>query len=624
MFVLFGSSGLWMGWISGSRLWLSVVAVGFAAGFFPAVGVSAIVNVGVASSCPVLCGAPGPAGMSDGGWLAFEVTESEQGGRDLNGDGDARDRVLHVYEQGSGRLVNVGLAVFFDELGFGFPPTEVGHMGFEAGRVVFAVDEGEQGRSDLNGDGDVDDLVLHVHDVASGQTTNLGLAVLDGIGNPETDPDWRLGGDLVALGVSEAGQGGGDLNGDGDAVDAVLHVFDAAAEQMSNLGFAMVSPFSVDGGRVAFGVDEESQGQGDLNGDGDAVDDVVHVYEAADGRTRNLRLALFPHAGTGGQLPLEDGLLAFRVPEEAQGQDLNGDGHVGAAYVYGANVLHVYTVETGEIVNVGLATAFNTLIERGRIAFPVDEGDADLNGDGDRFDEALHIYDAVTERITNARLAVRSFFEVVLDGDVAAVSVPERDQERDLNRDGDRNDLVLVAYDLAKGRSTSVRLAVPTSRSVRIAKGTIAFLALESGQGGRDLNGDGDSVDKVAHLYKVQSARTRNTRLAATVDLQFDGSQLATAVPESDHGERDLNGDGDTRDNVLHLYNTARRKIQNLRYAVPDFLSASSFVSFVVDERGQGRRDLNGDRDASDWVHHIYTSRADTSTAGTSRTSPGP
>ena len=84
--------------------------------------------------------------------------------------------------------------------------------------VVFGAFESRQGNTDMNGDGDALDRVLHIHDTVTATTVNLGQAT-DGFVNP---PD----GNLLSFLVKETAQDNTDLNGDGDVGDMVLHVAD--------------------------------------------------------------------------------------------------------------------------------------------------------------------------------------------------------------------------------------------------------------------------------------------------------------------------------------------------------------------------------------------------------------
>ena len=93
--------------------------------------------------------------------------EIEQGGTDLNRDGDAEDDVLHVIESRTHEVLNLELAA----------ATVLGPFGsrnpiqpqLDGGHVTFVAGEGEQGGVDLNGDGDADDQVTYVLKVQSGR-----------------------------------------------------------------------------------------------------------------------------------------------------------------------------------------------------------------------------------------------------------------------------------------------------------------------------------------------------------------------------------------------------------------------------------------------------------------------
>ena len=135
-----------------------------------------------------------------GNWLVLPVSESQQG-EDLNGDGDTEDRVIHVHNLETGETVNLGLAEEPDDF-----PSLSGNW------LVLLVSESQQGE-DLNGDGDTEDRVIHVHNLETGETVNLRLA----------GSFFSLSGNWLLLWVSELSQGE-DLNGDGDLRGEVPHV----------------------------------------------------------------------------------------------------------------------------------------------------------------------------------------------------------------------------------------------------------------------------------------------------------------------------------------------------------------------------------------------------------------
>src|SRR5439155_20757081 len=83
-----------------------------------------------------------------------------------------------------------------------------------------------------------------------------------------------------------------------------------------------------------------------------------------------------------------------------------------------------------------------------------------------------------------------------------------------------------------------------------------AALASEPGQGNTDFNGDGDTGDTAVQVYPVTApsgtAWTNVGQAADTVDVA--GSVVAFITPEAAQGHQDLNGDGDTTDRVLQVY----------------------------------------------------------------------
>ena len=99
--------------------------------------------------------------------------------------------------------------------------TTLENTGITEGFVPFTEDVAsallftDESGGDLNGDGDHSDHVFLLHDVAAGTQRNLGLAGDNPIGELDSS-----GGGLLL--VSEISQGR-DLNGDGDAFDQVVY-----------------------------------------------------------------------------------------------------------------------------------------------------------------------------------------------------------------------------------------------------------------------------------------------------------------------------------------------------------------------------------------------------------------
>jgi hypothetical protein len=217
---------------------------------------------------------------------------------------------------------------------------------------------------------------------------------------------------VIAMAVSESAVGV-DLNGDGDTLDAVVHVFRsdgvtvnlalAAAITCRGIFFCGPAEPVVSGTTVAMVVGEGAQGASDLNGDGDTFDDVLFVYEAAKSRLIGTGLAAVHGIGRDISLyrfvvppVILDNIVVFLVHEPAQGlTDLNSDGDVFDA------VLFIVKPTSRKVVNLGLAaaTVFGPFGSRNPLFAPtldghtltvlvgeLDQGEMDLNGNGIAFE----------------------------------------------------------------------------------------------------------------------------------------------------------------------------------------------------------------------------------------------
>ncbi len=385
---------------------------------------STITNVGLASGQHQI----------DGNLVAFRVLESGEGpaGTDLNGDGDTSDLVIHVFDTSTPlsptNPINVGLAASV-------------FLRIDGNLVVFTVSESGEGPAgtDLNLDGDTSDNVLHVFDTStplSGTNPiNVGLSTSSVV----------IDGNLVVFTVLEPAEGpaGTDLNGDGDTSDIVLHVFDTSTPLSGtnpiNVGLAAAG-FQIDGNLVAFQVSESAQGFTILNGDGDTSDIVLHVFDTSTPLSGTNPI----NVGLSTTLPRIDGnLVAFRVSESAQGFTiLNGDGDTSDF------VLHVFDSSTSITTNVGFATLSNFGFDGNLVAFRVSEsqqGTTSLNGDVDTSDAVIHVFDSSTSTTTNVGLAASA---PRIDGNLVVFRVTEFSEgATDLNGDGDAFDNVLHVFD---------------------------------------------------------------------------------------------------------------------------------------------------------------------------------
>lgn len=257
-----------------------------------------------------------------------------------------------------------------------------------AGRAAFLRPESPLGTAtcaggSLNGDGDTDDRVAQLWE-SGAPVANLGLAATT----------VALSASHLAALADEAGQNGAVLNGDGDAVDAVVHVRAIGAGAWTNVGEA-ADTLSVCGTVVPFITPEAAQGA-DRNDDGDQADRVLQVWR--DGTRTSTRRAAE-------ELVCGESLIAFRSPES--GTDRNGDGD-GTD-----DVLAVYDMTTGVVHETGQAVVPCALAECDPrepyrvlprsvkfLTLEAEQGGLDLNGDGDALDLVIQTFDVDTGRTT--------------------------------------------------------------------------------------------------------------------------------------------------------------------------------------------------------------------------------
>ncbi len=520
----------------------------------------------------------------EGGRLAYYGVEADQG-RDFNGDGDTTDYVPHVWDPQTGSPVNLGLAA-----GMLHP--------LAGGRMAFPVYEYAQGRTDFNGDGQIDSVQnsIFVWDPATGRATDLGIGALDSI---------VPFGNGVALQVMESREGS-DFNGDGDTEDFVVHVWDPAGG-LRNLMVASVveTLVALDGGRLAFLIGESDQDHHDPNFDGTSDDRVLAVYDPANHTVWNSRLA----ADGNDLVALDGGSVGFLVPEDDQGhQDRNGDGDDAD------KVAAVWDPVTDVATNLGLAglaAAAHLGAGGGRFVFTVveaDQGGRDLNGDGDAADKVVHVWDPITGT-ENLKLAAARYgfnLEAVGSGRFAFLATEEEQGGRDRNGDGDAADLVVQVWEAGAG-TRNLGLA-SIGDLVALDSGVLAFRVLEDGQGGTDLNADGDDDDAAMYVWDPTHG-ARNLGISAMGYSALEGGRLAISVWERFEGGQDRSGNGDTIDELVHVWDPGSDTIIDLGYAStvnePDSLGAGR-LSFMVYEAMQ-HADLNGDGDRNDHVVHVAT-----------------
>ncbi len=314
-------------------------------------------------------------------------------------------------------------------------------------------------------------------------------------------------------------------------------------------------------------------------------------------------------------------------PNDPLGADLSGDGSLDDT------LLEVVDAATGDLTT--LCPAEDVSVADGRAVFLRPEaagattglphcpsgtavpGGVDLNADGDAADAIVHLWSA-QDGVANLGCAAT---QVWLSASHVAALLPENASAAPHNGDGDTDDSILVVRSLDEAGPaacddwTPVGDPPPAATTAQLVGTRLAFLASETAQSA-DLNGDGDTTDQVLHLH--DAAGLTNTGRAAA-DFVLGSSLLAVRVPEAAQGATDLNDDGDTGDAVLEVIDLATgQRVSSGQAAVPCSLEAcdprlpyrvlDDTVKFLTFEPDQGE-DLNGNGSTSDLVLQVFNVR---------------
>lgn len=314
-------------------------------------------------------------------------------------------------------------------------------------------------------------------------------------------------------------ESGADLNGDGDLGDTVLRVLDTRTSPPARIELGPATSVDVATGRALYLVPEAELAAGadaDRNDDGDKEDEVVHFW-SRDAGVRNLGLAA-------SAVVLSAAHIAMLVGEaEEGGVDRNGDGDSDDRVVCVTT-----TAAPGPCTNLGQA-ADEVRMAGDVIVFLTPEAaqGEDLNGDGDLDDRVLQTWDAAGGTVVNHGHAA---VDLVAGETWIAFRTAESAQgDSDLNGDGDRDDAVLHALDLAAGRVVNSRQAATPCRleacdprlPYRVLRSAVRFLTLEAEQSA-DLNEDGDRSDLILQTLTLSTTRGRSAQgpgVARTIAL---------------------------------------------------------------------------------------------------------
>ena len=465
---------------------------------------------------------------------------------------------------------------------------------------------------DRNGDGDALDKVVQVVDLATNRFTNTRLAVLE---TPTVPPRAILaaGRDFAAFCMSEAAQGGQDVNGDGDALDGIFTAVaadgtvlsGASAETCDRRPFIGDKPLAISDQFAFFRTFEPD----DVSADPEAVWErgALTGRMHRTGRSKSIVKFAFWFDPGAEEIPGIDyapatdphpGLFigtATHASKSAVSGTLRGS---WVAPDPGSNPLFLALMTSGAIhfdsEKVRVGSTASVIGSIGKIVaipeFP------DLEGLGFR----------LTLTVTEVRYDSHGRLDWFdFSGDFEMFSM--RPPPSGVNGDGDALDSVLRVFDAGLGQFLAQAEVAATNGS--IADGRIAFLTPETEEGGFDGNADGDFDDHIAQLFDASQGVLRNLGVAAT-DIALSSTDVCICASEEDQGAAgtDFNLDGDTSDGVLFYapVGSANPPI-NAGIACSQVAAIDNACVFTVPEsdQGAGGTVLNDDGDILDDVLHV-------------------
>jgi Tol biopolymer transport system component len=413
-----------------------------------------------------------PRISADGRFVAFySIASNLVAATDTNG---ATDAFLHDRVTGSTVCLSLKVDGSFSTGGisFGSPPTlsDDGRTAafeslaadlipgdrFENEDIVVTEPRTDPG-ADATGDGDVDDAVLRAMDVRNG----AGPVTIAPAGRAS------ISGSTAAFLRPEAADAS-DLNGDGDITDRVVHVA-GFGTPLRNLGRSGVD-VALSADTLAALISERDDGDRDLTGDRDRDDDVVAVRRLDEAAWTDLGIAA-------ASFRLAGNVVAFLAPVRKRDRV--------------ETFLHVYDIGARRFVLGGGAAergepAIDFVIggEPGRelVAFRANEKALrrDGDGDGDREDDVLRVFDRARAVVIDTGQAVRPCrieacdprepFRV--DRNTATFLSFEGDVRRDLDGDGDDGDLVVQTIDVRNVANVTSRRRVLAAVKAGICTGS--------------------------------------------------------------------------------------------------------------------------------------------------------
>ncbi|MBD3304036.1 hypothetical protein GF343_02740 [Candidatus Woesearchaeota archaeon] len=293
----------------------------------------------------------------------------------------------------------------------------------------------------------------------------------------------------------------------------------------------------------------------DLNNDGDTSDRVIRYYDVDSGEIFN--------TGIAGKNPaIFAQYITFETSEQEQGTDLNADNDTED------NIILYYSTRDQKLIST-TAEGKNPSLFGDYIAFSAPAESLrgiDYNNDGDQEDEIIMLYRISTKELTNTKAAGTN--PTVSDKYIMFETL-EKDEDKDLNKDGDKNDIVMRYYIMESGKTLST--FTPGQNPSMNEESTAAFISHDNGDAlyyysvpKQELFKTGIKA-KTPKITNNMIAFTQNEKLAV-YDTDKDSfavtevyssspavfeNKLAFSTNEAMTG--DLNNDGDSTDSIIRI-----------------------------------------------------------------------
>lgn len=294
--------------------------------------------------------------------------------------------------------------------------------------------------------------------------------------------------------------------------------------------------------------------------------------------------------------------MIFPTPERFLGSDLNGDHDTNDT------VLRYQNLETGEVVNTGLiaSTAHHSMdIYENIIAFVGENssiyycdintgvvGDTGTPGSHPSIygsiitffsHKTIHYFDLSTRALVDTK--IKGYTPVIYQDFIVFTAFSPK--------------LTIWTYNLCTGAvaDTGATGKNPTNYENIIAFETPEVLVA------KDLNGDGDTNDLVIRYYDLETQKITNTGAVGKYPAVY-GDRIAFATREWDVTQ-DLNGDGKILGDVIRYYHLKTCQMVNTRQLGTEPDVYDDTITFYLLERWTGR-DLSNDGDKTDAVVDTY------------------